>query len=405
MVAGAEAEAGTNASALEKDIGPEQFPINEHYFGLFGNTCYCNSVLQALYFCRPFRENVLAYKAQQKKKENLLTCLADLFHSIATQKKKVGVIPPKKFISRLRKENDLFDNYMQQDAHEFLNYLLNTIADILQEEKKQEKQNGKLKNGNMNEPAENNKPELTWVHEIFQGTLTNETRCLNCETVSSKDEDFLDLSVDVEQNTSITHCLSLTRASPPGKCPELPQFTFMSPPVLSLDSVHTPLHSFSRPHYGVPDFSNTETLCSEQKYYCETCCSKQEAQKRMRVKKLPMILALHLKRFKYMEQLHRYTKLSYRVVFPLELRLFNTSSDAVNLDRMYDLVAVVVHCGSGPNRGHYITIVKSHGFWLLFDDDIVEKIDAQAIEEFYGLTSDISKNSESGYILFYQSRE
>lgn len=229
---------GTNASALEKDIGPEQFPINEHYFGLvnFGNTCYCNSVLQALYFCRPFRENVLAYKAQQKKKENLLTCLADLFHSIATQKKKVGVIPPKKFISRLRKENDLFDNYMQQDAHEFLNYLLNTIADILQEEKKQEKQNGKLKNGNMNEPAENNKPELTWVHEIFQGTLTNETRCLNCETVSSKDEDFLDLSVDVEQNTSITHCLR--------------------------------------------DFSNTETLCSEQKYYCETCCSKQEAQKR-----------------------------------------------------------------------------------------------------------------------------
>ncbi|XP_052591776.1 ubiquitin carboxyl-terminal hydrolase 46 [Peromyscus californicus insignis] len=350
---------GTNASALEKDIGPEQFPINEHYFGLvnFGNTCYCNSVLQALYFCRPFRENVLAYKAQQKKKENLLTCLADLFHSIATQKKKVGVIPPKKFISRLRKENDLFDNYMQQDAHEFLNYLLNTIADILQEEKKQEKQNGKLKNGNMNEPAENNKPELTWVHEIFQGTLTNETRCLNCETVSSKDEDFLDLSVDVEQNTSITHCLR--------------------------------------------DFSNTETLCSEQKYYCETCCSKQEAQKRMRVKKLPMILALHLKRFKYMEQAAQvHTKLSYRVVFPLELRPLGYKEGLV-----YLVTFAPSFFSSGPNRGHYITIVKSHGFWLLFDDDIVEKIDAQAIEEFYGLTSDISKNSESGYILFYQSRE
>lgn len=85
-----------------------------------------------------------------------------------------------------------------------------------------------------------------------------------------------------------------------------------------------------------------------------------------------MILALHLKRFKYMDQLHRYTKLSYRVVFPLELRLFNTSGDATNPDRMYDLVAVVVHCGSGPNRGHYIAIVKSHDFWLLFDDDIVE---------------------------------
>ena len=27
---------------------------------------------------------------------------------------------------------EVFDNYMQQDAHEFLIYLLNTIADLLQ---------------------------------------------------------------------------------------------------------------------------------------------------------------------------------------------------------------------------------------------------------------------------------
>lgn len=29
---------GANASALEKEIGPEQFPVNEHYFGLV-NVC------------------------------------------------------------------------------------------------------------------------------------------------------------------------------------------------------------------------------------------------------------------------------------------------------------------------------------------------------------------------------
>lgn len=108
------------------------------------------------------------------------------------------------------------------------------------------------------------------------------------------------------------------------------------------------------------------------------------------------------------------------------------SDDAVNPDRLYDLVAVVIHCGSGPNRGHYISIVKSHGFWLLFDDDMVDvsqnlnlsdvqllniclppylgyfslqKIDSSAIEDFYGLTSDIQKSSETGYILFYQSRD
>lgn len=50
-------------------------------------------------------------------------------------------------------------------------------------------------------------PQNTWIHEIFQGVLTNETQCLSCETVRSKDEDFLDLSIDLEQNTSITQCL------------------------------------------------------------------------------------------------------------------------------------------------------------------------------------------------------
>ncbi len=39
---------------------------------------------------------------------------------------------------------------------------------------------------------------------------------------------------------------------------------------------------------------------------------------------------------------------------------------------MYDLVSVVVHCGLGPNRGHYICIVKTLGDWVLFDDDVVE---------------------------------
>ena len=123
-------------------------------------------------------------------------------------------------------------------------------------------------------------------------------------------------------------------------------FHSLPPPFLAVvRSLHLHLFSQHKTH------THTETLCLEQKYYCEVCHSKQEAQKRMRVKKLPSILALHLKRFKYVEQFNRYTKLSHRVVFPLELRLFNTSHDAYNPDRLYDLVAVVVHCGSGPNRG------------------------------------------------------
>ena len=92
-------------------------------------------MLQALYFCKPFRERLLSHRARSKRSnatsESLLGHLADLFHSIASQKRKVGTIAPKKFIAKLRKEKVEFDNYMQQDAHEFFNFLINNINETL----------------------------------------------------------------------------------------------------------------------------------------------------------------------------------------------------------------------------------------------------------------------------------
>lgn len=66
---------------------------------------------------------------------------------------------------------------------------------------------------------------------------------------------------------------------------------------------------------------------------------------RMKIKRLPNVLALHLKRFKYQEDVQKYIKLTYRVAFPFELRLFNTVDDIPNPDRLYELFAIVVHIG------------------------------------------------------------
>ncbi|CAG8577264.1 13496_t:CDS:2, partial [Racocetra fulgida] len=270
---------------------------------------------------------------------------------------------------------------MHQDAHEFLNYVLNTIAEnVMEQQKKISDQisereqilfcnindKSKLTNGVHTQGSDDDEtssksfetnsgtsPKTTWVHQLFEGTLTNETKCLTCETV--RDESFLDLSIDIEQNSSVTSCLR--------------------------------------------QFSASEMLCHKDKFFCDVCCSYQEAEKRMKIKKLPNVLALHLKRFKFQDKLQRYIKLSYRVVFPFELRLFNTCDDIEDPDRLYELYAICVHIGSGPYHGHYVALVKSMGQWLLFDDENVDPVDEAEIQKYFG---DIP-GTGSGYVLFYQA--
>ncbi|KAM0788465.1 hypothetical protein ACM66B_001598 [Microbotryomycetes sp. NB124-2] len=284
----------------------------------------------------------------------LLTTLHDLFAAISSQPKTTGTVAPQAFINQLKKDNEFFRSTLHQDAHEFLNFLVNTIAESLEKEQATSSKttasvSSELPNGFGPSTAK------TWVHRLFEGVLTNETRCLTCETVTSRDEAFLDLSIDIEQNTSVTSCLR--------------------------------------------QFSASEMLCQRNKFSCDTCCGLQEAEKRMKIKKLPNILALHLKRFKYEESLQRHVKLAYRVVFPFELRLFNTSDHVSNPDRLYELWAIVVHIGAGPTHGHYITIVKSGSRWIVFDDVNVYPIDQSDISRFFGDTP----GHGSGYVLFYQA--
>ena len=73
----------------------------------FGNSCYVNSVVQALYFCQPFRKQVLEHKEtiEEESDTTLLSVLAELFDQIATSRKKFGIIHPRKFVTKVKKEN------------------------------------------------------------------------------------------------------------------------------------------------------------------------------------------------------------------------------------------------------------------------------------------------------------
>jgi len=353
---------GTTSSKLEKSL-PSSFPDSERLFGLenFGNTCYCNSVLQALYFCMPFREAVLdwarvpnPHSRVKNDEDSMLVSVAEAFMHISSHKKKFGVYGPKRLIQVLKKKNEAFRGFQHQDAHEFMNYFLNQIGEELQGEARETKEaNGQPQPAS----AAGKEPVKTWVQRIFEGTLTNETRCLTCETITSRDEAFLDLSLEIEENSSITSCLR--------------------------------------------NFSGIETLNKADKFYCDKCSSLQEAHKAIRVKRTPNILALHLKRFKYLEDVGRLKKLSHRVVFPSHLKLNNLTDAAVDEEAAFSLFAVVVHVGSGMNHGHYVCLVKIHEQWFLFDDDTVEGIDESQLHTCFGSSQEGSGNY-SGYILFYQ---
>ncbi|KAI0652772.1 hypothetical protein C8Q79DRAFT_875291, partial [Trametes meyenii] len=356
------------------DQPPVASTADAKYFGLenFGNTCYANSVLQALYFCGPFRDLLLQYPdpsvpdpapahghAHARASHppappippappTLFSALRSLYLHISRHPADKGTVAPRALVEKIKELNELFRGSMHQDAHEFLNFLLNRIMEEMEDDL-----------SNSLATLASSAPgglayHSTLVHRLFEGVLTSETRCLTCETVSARDESFLDLSIDIEQNSSVTACLR--------------------------------------------QFSASEMLCQKNKFFCDSCCDLQEAEKRMKIKKLPNVLALHLKRFKYQEDVQKYIKLTYRVAFPLQLRLFNTVDDAEDPDRLYELFAIVVHIGTGPHHGHYVTIIKARGAWMLFDDDTVSPIKESDIPKYFG-----DSNSGSAYVLYYQA--
>eukprot|EP01026_Neomeris_dumetosa_P033272 TRINITY_DN26500_c0_g1_i1.p1 TRINITY_DN26500_c0_g1~~TRINITY_DN26500_c0_g1_i1.p1 ORF type:complete len:410 (-),score=38.55 TRINITY_DN26500_c0_g1_i1:291-1409(-) len=354
---------GSNTSK----VAIENLQDDEKYYGLqnFGNTCYANSVIQALYFCKPFRQKILEFSEQncpQELADSLLKHLSDLFVDIHQQKRKTGVVSPKRFMNGVKKELINFSGYMHQDAHEFFLELLNSIETSLDKIRKSKK--GPIENGHLTQQQNSHssgRAQKNFVEDIFVGKQVNQICCMNCERVTDSEEPFKDLSFQLDQNSSLSECLR--------------------------------------------SYCGKEVLAGAEKFECDECCCLQEATKGFKIKELPQVLVFHLKRFHHMQVLSRVQikKLNYRIAFPIEMKLGGTTMNAQHGDILYKIFAVVVHIGAGMSHGHYVSLIKSGDQWLCFDDETVVTIDEEQIANTFGATNENSPNvDQHGYILFYE---
>lgn len=303
--------------------------------------------------------------------ESTFTALKDIFMALIANTSRTGVLSPQRFLEIFKRDNEMFRTSMHQDAHEFYGLVLNAVISNVEANSQRLRELEPPRNNDtlalsmkaavtsaataMGLNSGMRSPGTGWVHDIFEGVLTSETKCLTCETASQRDETFLDLSIDLEEHSSVTSCLR--------------------------------------------KFSAEEMLCERNKFHCDNCGGLQEAEKRMKIKRLPKILALHLKRFKYTEDMTRLQKLFHRVVYPYHLRMFNTTDDAEDPDRLYELYAVVVHIGGNAYHGHYVSVIKTQDRgWLLFDDEMVEPVDKHYVRNFFG----DKPGQACAYVLFYQ---
>lgn len=273
-------------------------------------------------------------------KPNLYSALKDIFESITENESLTGVVSPTRFIHILKKENVLFNTMMHQDAHEFLNFLLNDLSEYA--------------DSNLDgfQSVQNNS---NFIKHLFQGTQSSRIKCLTCDSVTTNNEPFLDFPIEVNENETT--------------------------------DIQRILH----------EFHQREILNSGNKFYCNVCCGLQEAERVVGIEDLPHVLALHLKRFKYSEEKNTNIKLFNRIEYPLVLDVHPTFDQSVA--KRYELVGLVIHMGGGPQHGHYVSLCKTEKFgWLFFDDETVETVEESTVLKFTG----DGNNLTTAYVLFYK---
>lgn len=313
-----------------------------------GNTCYLNSVLQCLTYTPPLANFCLRYLhssvcdfgAGKDKKGECPFCILEKRIARSLSSESVSDAPVK-INSCLRIYAEHFRSGRQEDAHEFLRYVIdachNTCLRLKKLQQQQRGRNGIANGGDIGVAGE------TVVKEIFGGALQSQVKCLSCGAESNKVDEIMDISLD------ILHSGSLREA----------------------------LQKFFQP----------EVLDGNNKYKCDNCKELVAARKQMSILEAPNVLVIQLKRFEGMFG----TKIDKPIAFD-EILVLSSYMCKGSKDQQpeYNLFGTIVHSGFSPDSGHYYAYIKDAiGRWYCCNDSYVSVSNLKDVL------------SEKVYILFF----
>ncbi|KFO31152.1 ubiquitin carboxyl-terminal hydrolase 44 isoform X1 [Fukomys damarensis] len=258
---------------------------------------------------------------------------------------KWALVSPSAMLHSVWRVIPAFRGYAQQDAQEFLCELLDKIQSELET-------TGRVPALLPTSQRKLIKQVLNVVNNIFHGQLLSQVTCLACDNKSNTIEPFWDLSLEFPGRYQ---CSGKDAASQPCLVTEM-----------------------------LAKFTETEALDGKI-YVCDQCNSKRrrfsskpvaltEARKQLLICRLPQVLRLHLKRFRWSGRNNR-EKIGVHVGFEetLNMEPYCCRETLKSLRPecfLYDLSAVVMHHGKGFGSGHYTAYCYNSegGFWVHCND-------------------------------------
>lgn len=206
---------------------------------------------------------------------------------------------------------------------------------------------------------------------MFSGLLRSDVSCLVCGFTSTTYDPCLDISLDLDK---ASHSLE-------GRGTKL----LKRDEDRGLSTLQGCLDLFTRP----------EKLGSDQKFYCKNCEEKQDSLKQMSITKLPLVLCLHMKRFRHSFTQRISRKVDRHLHYPFSLdmapylsssvirsrfgnRIFSFGGDESDVLSQFEVFAVVTHSGT-LESGHYISYVRLKEQWYRCDDALINKVEEAVV--------------------------